>query len=192
MFKKSCICLFLVVFSLISTVGFAQEKTLSIISRLWSTPNEQGFIRREILEPYAKKNGIRISMEVLNDDLTLKKVTVQKTVNNLDTDIIISHSGYMPFWIQKGWVENLNPLMGNWDKRTILPAFSKSTSKDGKTYFIPIAADVYLLIANKKALPFLPKGADINNLTWDQFVQWAINMKEKTGRGKLALVRCQR
>ena len=39
----------------------------------------------------------------------------------------------------------------------------------------------YVMCANKKALPYLPKGADINSLTWGQFAQWATNLQKKFG-----------
>jgi multiple sugar transport system substrate-binding protein len=47
---------------------------------------------------------------------------------------------------------------------------------------IPWMQATYLMCANKKALPYLPKGADINNLTWGQFAQWAANLKKQFGQ----------
>lgn len=52
---------------------------------------------------------------------------------------------------------------------------------------MPVVGNIYILIANKKALPYLPKGADINNLTWEQFAGWAINMKKVNGYGRTVL-----
>jgi len=50
-----------------------------------------------------------------------------------------------------------------------------------KQLSIPWMQATYLMCANKKALPYLPKGADLNNLTWGQFAQWAANLNKKFG-----------
>lgn len=50
--------------------------------------------------------------------------------------------------------------------------------------YIPWMQATYVMAANRKALPYLPQGADINALTYDQLVQWSKNMAEKTGGPK--------
>jgi multiple sugar transport system substrate-binding protein len=50
--------------------------------------------------------------------------------------------------------------------------------------YIPWMQATYVMAANRKALPYLPKGADINALTYDQLVQWSKNLAEKTGGPK--------
>jgi multiple sugar transport system substrate-binding protein len=53
--------------------------------------------------------------------------------------------------------------------------------------FIPWMQNTFQMAANRKALQYLPKGADINALTYDQLKQWAKNIKEATGEAKLGL-----
>jgi multiple sugar transport system substrate-binding protein len=50
-----------------------------------------------------------------------------------------------------------------------------------KQLSIPWMQATYVMCANKKALPYLPKGADLNSLTWGQFAQWAKNLKDHFG-----------
>lgn len=47
--------------------------------------------------------------------------------------------------------------------------------------FLPWMQANYVMAANKQALQYLPEGADINNLTYDQVVAWAKNLAEQTG-----------
>jgi multiple sugar transport system substrate-binding protein len=54
-----------------------------------------------------------------------------------------------------------------------------------KTWYIPMMQATYILAINKKALPYLPKGADVNALTYDQLLEWGKNIKEGTGEAKL-------
>ena len=40
----------------------------------------------------------------------------------------------------------------------------------------------YIMVANKEALPYLPDGADINALSYDQLAAWASTIQQKTGK----------
>lgn len=50
--------------------------------------------------------------------------------------------------------------------------------------YLPWMQANYVMVANKQALPYLPQGADINNLTYDQVIAWAKTLAEKTGSPK--------
>jgi len=50
-----------------------------------------------------------------------------------------------------------------------------------KQLSIPWMQATYVMCANKKALPYLPKGANLNSLTWGQFAQWGANLQKKFG-----------
>jgi len=53
-------------------------------------------------------------------------------------------------------------------------------------YYVPWMQATYVMAASKDALQYLPAGADINTLTWDQVAAWAKNLKDKTGKPQLA------
>jgi multiple sugar transport system substrate-binding protein len=48
--------------------------------------------------------------------------------------------------------------------------------------YIPWMQASYIMVANKQALPFLPAGADINKLTYDQLAAWGKAIQDKTGK----------
>lgn len=48
-------------------------------------------------------------------------------------------------------------------------------------WYIPWVQADYLLAINREALEFLPDGADVQSLTYDQFLQWAANTADATG-----------
>ena len=50
--------------------------------------------------------------------------------------------------------------------------------------YLPWMQANYVMAANKQALEYLPEGADINALTYDQLVVWAQAMAEATGSPK--------
>jgi multiple sugar transport system substrate-binding protein len=52
--------------------------------------------------------------------------------------------------------------------------------------YVPWMQATYIMVANKKALPYLPRGADRNRLTYGQFLQWAKNIAQRTGQARVA------
>ncbi|MFT8246058.1 ABC transporter substrate-binding protein [Roseomonas sp. BN140053] len=51
--------------------------------------------------------------------------------------------------------------------------------------YIPWMQATYLMVAHKQALPFLPAGADINALSYEQLGQWAATIQARTGQRRL-------
>ena len=50
--------------------------------------------------------------------------------------------------------------------------------------YVPWMQASYIMAASKEALPYLPDGADIDALTYDQLIDWAANVHEATGSPK--------
>ena len=68
-----------------------------------------------------------------------------------------------------------------------IPASLMKLGKLGtdKQLYIPGMQATYIMVANTKALPYLPAGADINALSYDQLAAWAKAIQEKTGQRRL-------
>ena len=81
----------------------------------------------------------------------------------------------------------MTDVVASWDDRNFSEAFIQNTNKDGRQYFLPVGADVYLLLANNNALPYLPDGADIDTITWEQYADWANAIAEGEGEGKVCI-----
>ncbi len=54
----------------------------------------------------------------------------------------------------------------------------------GGMQYIPWMQASYVMAANKEALQFLPEGADIDALSYDELIAWGVNMKEAAGEAK--------
>lgn len=54
-----------------------------------------------------------------------------------------------------------------------------------KQLYIPWMQATYVLVVKKDALPYLPAGADVNALTYDQLAAWGKAMAEKTGQRRI-------
>ncbi len=64
----------------------------------------------------------------------------------------------------------------------VAPAFMElgKLGTDQQLY-IPMMQATYIMAARTEALEYLPEGADINALTWEQVAEWGANMQEATG-----------
>ena len=51
--------------------------------------------------------------------------------------------------------------------------------------YIPWMQATYIMVARNEALEFLPDGADINSLTWEQLTEWGANIEAETGERRL-------
>jgi multiple sugar transport system substrate-binding protein len=87
-----------------------------------------------------------------------------------------------------GALQDVDDVMGRLANREWSSSF-KDLSKMGgnNTRFIPFLTNTFQMAANKRALQYLPQGANINNLTWAQTIQWAKNIKAATGEDKFGL-----
>jgi multiple sugar transport system substrate-binding protein len=52
----------------------------------------------------------------------------------------------------------------------------------GHLMYVPWMQATYIMAANKKALQYLPKGANLNTLTYAQLTEWAANAEKATGQ----------
>lgn len=190
--KRRLVFAVLILLSLISAPLFARGgaetvPTLVLDSRLWSPPAEQEFVINEVLKPFGEENGVNVALSIFNDEDLLKRAEVQTATGNNTTDIVIAYASYFDQWVNNGYVEDLTGVVDGWTDRTFSPGINNMAVFDGKQYFVPIGSDVYLLCANVEAMQYLPGGADVQNLTWEQFADWAVAIAEGEGEGKLAV-----
>jgi multiple sugar transport system substrate-binding protein len=56
-----------------------------------------------------------------------------------------------------------------------------------RQWYIPWVQASYVVAVNREALDYLPDGADVENLSYDDFLQWAQNTAEETGAPRFGL-----
>ena len=95
------------------------------------------------------------------------------------------HGDFAPF-VQAGQMEDLTALMGKLGDRGFPPTFVE-LSKLGtdKHYYVPWMQATYVLAINKKALQYLPQGADVNALTYAQLRDWGAAIQQATGQRRV-------
>lgn len=85
-----------------------------------------------------------------------------------------------------GALASMDALWGKLSARSFLPALERRRKiGTDHTYFVPWMQATYLMAANRLALQYLPKGANLSRLSYDDLKVWAANMYRSTGKGKL-------
>jgi len=174
----------LLVMALSPFVLAAEKEVLSFSSRLWSPPAEQEFIIEYVIKPFEEENNCIVNFQILDDKKLLERAELQLKTDHPTMDIVCAYVANMPEWIEEEYVEDLTSYVKSWDDRHFSPTFEYGTNFEGKQYFIPVGADVYLTIANKKAVKYLPSGVDLDNLTWEDFAKWSNAIAKGEGEGK--------
>ena len=174
---------------LITATVLAYGQTLSVASRVFSPPDEQKFIREQIIPLFEQENpGVKVDFEILSDQEQLDKLTAQKQAGKTTIDVLLTYVSNFSNLVKAGVVADLSADMAKIaPNRTLSAGFLKQGNFDGKQYFIPFTGDDYALVINRKALPYLPAGASLNTLTYDQLVAWAKNIYDKTGNKMFAI-----
>lgn len=81
------------------------------------------------------------------------------------------------------YLEDIDDLVADAKAAGISDDLLKLGKLGGTTQkYIPWMQASYVIAAHKKALEWLPAGADVNALTYDQFLQWAINANSANGK----------
>src|SRR5205823_4438963 len=81
-------------------------------------------------------------------------------------------------------LEDLTPLVQQLEKSRQFDPKLVQLGKLGtsKQYYIPWMQATYFMVANRSALQYLPKGASVDSLSYDQLIQWAANAQKATGQ----------
>jgi multiple sugar transport system substrate-binding protein len=112
------------------------------------------------------------------------RMNAEQKAGKVTVSLIGSLHGDLDPFVKSGYLEDLTPLAQKLADRGIAPAFMELAhlgAKD-KTYYIPWMQATYVLAVNKKALQYLPAGADVNALTYTQLKDWGAAITKATNK----------
>jgi len=155
---------------------------INFLSTQLNPIQEAEFVRQEILRPFSRETGHNV--QFLPEQSIIDRVMAEVQAGRVSIGVIGALHGDFPLLAARNALEpltRLEQLAG----RTFVPEFLRLGQIDGQQVYAPWLQATYLMMANEKALQYLPEGADINALTYDQLLQWAKNLYEQTGGPKL-------
>jgi len=103
-------------------------------------------------------------------------------------DVIGGLHGMFPTLVNADVLFDLSPLVEQIETENDLADAFVELGKMGTTdyqYYVPWLQATYIMAANVEALEYLPEGADLNALTWQQLAEWGAAIKDATGEAKV-------
>ncbi|MBI5649119.1 MAG: ABC transporter substrate-binding protein [Chloroflexi bacterium] len=118
----------------------------------------------------------------------MDRIIAEQKTGKITVGVIGALHGTFPNLVQANALEDLTALAAKLQSRSIVKEFM-TLGKLGsdKQYYIPWMQATYIMVYNKKALPYLPAGANVDALTYAQFAEWGKNITTATKEKKLGL-----
>lgn len=152
--------------------------------------SEKEYLLNTYFKNFEDRYGVKVNVDFVAQSDAITMVRTQQETGNITADIIFADTANMSPYVDGGWMQDITDLVASTGV-TYTTMFDATTNKDGVRYFVPNSFDVYILIANKKALEYLPEGLTeedvISGISWEDFAQWAINIRKGEGVGRTML-----
>ena len=173
MYKKISIY-FIFIFSLI----ICEAKEIVFLSTQLNPIEEATAMRNIILKDFSEK--------VLYKPYSDKEISSYLSKEKIKPNLVGGLYGDFMSLKKENSIINMNDIYKLLNNHNFIEKFDEMSKLDTNNhYFIPWMQATYIMVANKKALKYLPKKADINNLTYDQFIEWGANIYRETGTQKI-------
>src|SRR5205809_3946141 len=142
---------------------------------------EQENMRKKILADY---KGAAVDFITDQEAVILDRISAEaKAGGQGQIGVVGLENGQFSSLAAAGAFEDLSKLADKQKDRKIPQDMLTLGKFGGNTQvYVPWMQATYFLVANKKALQYLPSGADVNALTYKQLIDWAKNITDKTGQ----------
>jgi len=134
------------------------------------TPTTEADAFRQILKQ--ADSSLSVNFTPGEASPTISQIQAQVQANNVKTNAFLGTHGDLAT-LGPNMLEDVTSLIGELGSAGF-SADNLTLTKLGtsKNYYVPVEQATYVLAVNKKALDWLPSGADVNSLTYDQLLAW--------------------
>lgn len=159
----------------------AAAEPLLFLSTQFTPLHETDMLRRVILAEFPGE----VDFQPYDEDVFTELIL--HPAGNTETPDLIGgiHGDFVALHKEEG-LDHLDDVWSYLEDRAFVESFVElGKLGEDHSYFVPWMQATYLMAANRRALEYLPEGADLDNLTYDQLITWASNLYEATGELKL-------
>ena len=173
----------LVLLSLSALVGAARAESLLFLSTQLSPSAEANKMREVILKDFPGE----VTFQPNDSNLILQQIHEGNGLVHAPGLLGGTHSDFATL-SGDSELSNINDALALVQGRGLSQKFVDLGKLSGSAQrYIPWMQATYLMAADKRALAFLPKGADIYSLTYEQLIEWGANLQRVTGEPKIGL-----
>lgn len=169
------------------TAGVASPD-LTFMSTQLRPITEAEWVRTELLPPFTQATGIRVVFLGAEEPELTNRILAEYQAGRGSLDLVGDlHGNFLVYHTAlKDLSAELSQLEGLGD-RTLVKTFVELGRIDGAQVYIPWMQATYVLVANKKALAYMPGRMATEGLTYDVLLEWAKNIYQATGEKRLGI-----
>ena len=178
--KLSILIVCLAVFALGVSVTAQEDTTVTLASTQFNNVEESARIRT-ILEGFETGTAVYTGYD---EGPLIDLLRAEGQAGTGAVDVVGALHGTFPTLVNDDLMFDLTDLLASIEETSSVSDSFVELGRMGTAdyqYYVPWMQATYTMAAHVDALQYLPEGADINALTWDQFADWAQNAAEGTG-----------
>ena len=163
---------------------------LIFLSAQFTPIQEAEAVRKYMLSGFPSKVDFVAPSSTGGETEVVNRILAESKTGQGKVDLLGGLHGLFVSLQGEGLLTDISDVTKDFTKgKTAIPKNLLDLGKLGtrQQLYIPWAQATYVIVANKKVLPYLPKGANPNKLTYGQFAQWAKTISEKEGRPRLGM-----
>jgi multiple sugar transport system substrate-binding protein len=146
---------------------------------------EQEGIRKYVFNGF-KGDVDGIFVPITQPNLFVDRVRAEAKAGKGNIDLLVGLHGALVTLQNEGLIRGVDDVAKQ--VKNLPPALVKLGKLGTKTqYYLPHSQATYVMVANKDVLKYMPKGADINALTYGQVYAWAKAIRKGTGQNRFGL-----
>lgn len=156
---------------------------LVFLSTQLTPVEEQEKMRNIILKDFT---GAKTEFVSDAEGVVVDRILAEQKAGKVNVGVVGLLHGTFPNLLAANALEDLTPLVAKLSDRPIVKEFL-TLGKLGtdKQYYIPWMQATYIMVVNKKALQYLPAGANVDSLTYTQLAEWGKNITNATKEKKI-------
>jgi multiple sugar transport system substrate-binding protein len=169
-----------------ATAGPAQNfgKVTAYFGQFGAISEQEG-IRKYVFKGF-KGDVDGIFVPITQPNLFVDRVRAEAKAGKGNIDLLVGLHGALVTLQNEGLIRGVDDVAKQ--VKNLPPALVKLGKLGTKTqYYLPHSQATYVMVANKDVLKYMPKGADINALTYGQVYAWAKAIRKGTGQNRFGL-----
>jgi multiple sugar transport system substrate-binding protein len=160
--------------------GSGSGGSLVFLSDQLSTTDETAAMRTKILSGFTDAS---VSFTSFSDTTQfIDQVIAQAKAGTGTLDLVGGLQGDFAALEAQIPLRDMSDVISELADRHFPQAYLELAKIKGAYRFVPWITATYLMVANKQALPYLPSGADVNTLTYDQLLAWGQALQKAKGQ----------
>jgi multiple sugar transport system substrate-binding protein len=152
--------------------------SITFLSTQMNPVEEAGKMRNSILKDFPGKVDFRPN----DSGQVFSQIDALLKADSMESIVLGAGHGDFASLYERGALKPMGEEMARLSRRRFPDTLVALSKLDGKSsYYVPWMQASYVMVADKKALAYLPKDAKLDSLSYDQLRRWAAEIFKKTG-----------